>query len=443
MKIHKNNLSRRDFIDNSIKGVGALAAYSMVKGTAQASPARDGNSKVVVVTNTNALSGKKINIQVAQSMMDRGIQELTGIQDLGEAWSSFFPVLTLQTIISIKVNTLFNTSFTHPEITQCAVNGLTRMQVGGTTFPPENIIIWDEDSGRLQSYGGYTLNSSTTGVRCFGTDGKRSTSTFKIHTTSQYLSKILTDTSDYLINLCMLKSHSMSGVSFSMKNHLGSTLNPGALHGSDSKCDPFIPALNALEPIRTKQKLLICDGIWGTKSGGPGGSPTDKPCKLVFGLDPVAFDYVCMQLLKDLGMSNTYVTRASHINTAAGEPYNLGTNDPANIDLINLDTTKVNQNDDENRLPQTFNLFQNFPNPFNSRTTLSFTVAKPSAVRIDVFDIKGELVNTLADNFYSNGYFSAHWDGTTTAGQKVASGSYLCRLTAGDFTRTIKMQLIQ
>ena len=440
MDRHKSNLSRRDFI---IKGAGTMAAYSMVKGTAQASPARDGNSRLVIVTNTGVLSGKKINIEVAQSMMDSGIQEFTGIADVGQAWSSLFPVLTQQTVISIKVNTLFNTSYTHPEIAQCVVNGLCRMQVEGQSFPPENIIIWDENSGRLEDYGRYTINRSSTGVRCFGTDGQNNGQIYKIHTSNQRLSKILTDMCDYVVNLCMLKSHGMSGVSFSMKNHLGSTLNAGGLHGSDSKCDPFIPALNALEPIRSKQKIVICDGLWGTKSGGPGGSPTDKPCKLVFGFDPVAFDYVCMQLLKDLGMPNSYINSATHIATAAGAPYNLGTNDPAKIDVINLDTTQVDQSGADRGLPGTFNLFQNFPNPFNAHTTFSFTVAEPSTVRIEVFNIRGERVNTLADAFYSSGYYSVHWDGTTSGGERAASGTYLCRLTAGSFNQTIKMHLIQ
>jgi uncharacterized protein (DUF362 family) len=411
----------------------------MLKGT---SHAHNGNSTVVVVTNTNAISKNKITIEVAQSMMDRGITALTGITDVGEAWRSLFPVLTRQTVINIKVNTLFNTSFTHPEITQCAVNGLTRMQVDGQAFPQENIIIWDNSSGLLTS-AGYKINHSTTGVRCFGTDGNYQSSNVKVHTSNQRISKILTDMSDYMINLSMLKSHSMAGVSFSMKNHLGTINNPGGLHGSDDKCDPFIPALNALEPIRTKQKLLICDGIFATRSGGPGGAPTDKPCKLVFGFDPVAFDYVCLQLLKDLGMTNTYINKASHINTAASAPYNLGTNDPVQINVIDLDTTNVNYDNDNNRLPRTCNLFQNFPNPFNSRTTLSFTIANPTDVRIDIFDINGQLVNTLAEGRYRDGNYSVQWNGTTTAGQNVASGTYLCRLTAGDFTRTIRMQLVQ
>ena len=65
--------------------------------------------------------------------------------------------------------------------------------------------------------------------------------------------------SDYMINLSVLKNHGTAGVTLSMKNHYGTCDDPGSIHGG--YCDPYIPALNNLSPIRDKQVLNICDAI--------------------------------------------------------------------------------------------------------------------------------------------------------------------------------------
>lgn len=95
--------------------------------------------------------------------------------------------------------------------------------------------------------------------------------------------------------------------------------------------------------------------------------------------------------------------------------------------------------------PQTvsnFNLEQNSPNPFNpiaGMTTLNFSVAKRSAVRIDVFDMKGAFVRTLVNEELTPGQYPVTWDGTDATGQEVPSGTYIAKMSAADFTSSIKM----
>jgi len=89
-------------------------------------------------------------------------------------------------------------------------------------------------------------------------------------------------------------------------------------------------------------------------------------------------------------------------------------------------------------LPRSFFLNQNFPNPFNPRTVISFDVPTRSQVRLDVFNILGQHVTTLVDETLPAGTYSEDFEGS-----QYASGVYLYRLKAGDFEETRKMVLLK
>jgi len=95
---------------------------------------------------------------------------------------------------------------------------------------------------------------------------------------------------------------------------------------------------------------------------------------------------------------------------------------------------------DENpiTLPNQFSLDQNYPNPFNPTTTIEFNLPTPSQVEITVYNITGQTVGVIADGYYPAGNHRVDWD----AG-KLASGVYLYRISAGDFTATKKMILLK
>jgi flagellar hook assembly protein FlgD len=83
------------------------------------------------------------------------------------------------------------------------------------------------------------------------------------------------------------------------------------------------------------------------------------------------------------------------------------------------------------------------PNPFNPNTVIMFAIPKPGEVRIEVFNVLGQKVKTLANEFSKAGYKRVEWDGTDDNGSSVASGVYLYRMTAGDFSETKKMLLLK
>jgi hypothetical protein len=88
-------------------------------------------------------------------------------------------------------------------------------------------------------------------------------------------------------------------------------------------------------------------------------------------------------------------------------------------------------------------LHQNHPNPFNPATTISFVVPRPMRIELAVFSLDGALVRRLVDGPSPPGLQEVHWDGTNEAGQRVASGVYFCRYTAGTFVQTRKMVLLE
>lgn len=71
------------------------------------------------------------------------------------------------------------------------------------------------------------------------------------------------------------------------------------------------------------------------------------------------------------------------------------------------------------------------PNPFHETSRLSFQISADSRVRLEIFDIQGRLIRTLADGVYPAGETSVLWDGRDSSDRKVGAGSYMYRVTAG------------
>lgn len=93
--------------------------------------------------------------------------------------------------------------------------------------------------------------------------------------------------------------------------------------------------------------------------------------------------------------------------------------------------------------PQNFSLFQNHPNPFNPETEISYDLPKDSWVKLSIYNIMGQKVATLVDQFEPAGHKTVRWGGKNENGAEVASGTYFYRLAAEDFTATKRMVLLR
>ena len=95
-------------------------------------------------------------------------------------------------------------------------------------------------------------------------------------------------------------------------------------------------------------------------------------------------------------------------------------------------------------LPLTNALHQNFPNPFNPETTISFDLNEEAVVSLTIYDMAGQVVRELAaGKVMAAGHYSSLWDGRDNNGDRVGSGLYFYRLGAGDFTSVKKMVLLK
>ncbi len=97
----------------------------------------------------------------------------------------------------------------------------------------------------------------------------------------------------------------------------------------------------------------------------------------------------------------------------------------------------------EANLPQEYVLHQNYPNPFNPTTEIRFSLPSAGDVTLQVYNLLGQQVRSLAGGFYEAGSHTLSWDGTNQAGQSVSSGVYFYRLQAGSFEETKKMMLLK
>jgi flagellar hook assembly protein FlgD len=84
---------------------------------------------------------------------------------------------------------------------------------------------------------------------------------------------------------------------------------------------------------------------------------------------------------------------------------------------------------------------ENYPNPFNPSTNIVFSLPQSSHVRLEVFNVLGQRVVTLADEYMTAGSHTLEWNGTDANGQQAASGVYFYRLQTEASTLTKKMLL--
>lgn len=109
------------------------------------------------------------------------------------------------------------------------------------------------------------------------------------------------------------------------------------------------------------------------------------------------------------------------------------------IDDIRLDKAPVDTHaEQEGALPDGFDLKQNYPNPFNPSTRIAFQLPESSSVTIELYDVTGQLVTTLINDYMDAGYHEVTFDGT-----HLASGMYLYRMMARDFVQTRKLMIIR
>jgi hypothetical protein len=126
--------------------------------------------------------------------------------------------------------------------------------------------------------------------------------------------------------------------------------------------------------------------------------------------------------------------RASTTGTTLGDYDTVAGQDPENCDPVTGvgDTPAL----------QSFAL-RAFPNPFNADTRVEFNLDAPGRLEVAVFSVTGQRVRVLSDRSYPVGTGSAAWDGRDAYGRRVASGTYLIRVTGSGFAQSTPVTLLR
>jgi hypothetical protein len=106
------------------------------------------------------------------------------------------------------------------------------------------------------------------------------------------------------------------------------------------------------------------------------------------------------------------------------------------------DTTVANE--DETQIPEANPIMLKiYPNPFNPSTTISFSLPSKSNIRINIYNIKGQLVKTLINETFERGLHRVLWNGDSNIGSLTGSGIYLIKMTANGKTDVKKAMMLK
>jgi uncharacterized protein (DUF362 family) len=295
-------------------------------------------SRIIVVKSPRVIdTSGKVDSDILSQMIQQGLCKLTLESKSEDALRHYF---STQDRIGLKVNCLAGKmASTHPEVALTVADMLK-----GMGSKKEDIIIWDRSSEELKEIG-FPLNLKGDGYFCLGTDTQGvgySEDLIQYKNIGSLLSEVMVNLTNVQINVPVLKDHSLSGVTCSLKNYFGAIHNPNKYH--ENGCDPYIADLNAVPQIKVQQKLVVCDALRIQYNGGP--SYHLKWAKyfggVIVGDDSVAVDFVGYKIIDRIRERNGLPTLdkanriPKHIFTAADQDHQLGKAKMEEIDLVEM-----------------------------------------------------------------------------------------------------------
>jgi uncharacterized protein (DUF362 family) len=201
----------------------------------------------------------------------------------------------------------------------------------------KDIVVFDRLSEDLEAAGFHIADRSGR-ARVAGNDAFGYEEDLAVYgSAGSLLSKAVTRVCDGIVNVPVLKDHSIAGVTIALKNLFGAIHNPNKYHTSAG--DPYIADVYMLPPIRSKVRLAICDAMTAQYEGGPSYMPQwSWPLNaLLVARDPVALDYTGWRIIEakraEMGLK-PLDPRPSYIATAASR--GIGTNDPRRIERVEV-----------------------------------------------------------------------------------------------------------
>ena len=188
-----------------------------------------------------------------------------------------------------------------------------------------------------------------------------------------------------------------------------------------------INTFDAVTPINTATRIAQ----FANKSGNPGGYPYSAATLNLIAAD----DARVISMPYDLMFLYTDADEAKALSELSARARVLG-------DVLEYFGASLNPGD-VTAVPGAEKFAaRNYPNPFNPKTTIAYTVAKPGHMTLKIYNVRGELVKTLIDGVV-NTSSTIEWDGDNNAGAKVSSGVYFYEARMGNDVVVNKMALVK
>jgi uncharacterized protein (DUF362 family) len=283
--------NRRDFLKRGMTGALFLGGVRSAGASAPPGTPVPGEKSRVVISRDSKLreAGSGVDSARLQKLLDRAIQSLYGFDSPLEAWKK---VVRPGEVVGLKASCLagrgISTSVPLVEaICEC-------LQQAGV----REIVIWDRLNSDLES-ARFKIRERGQGIRCFGNDALGYEEDLAVYgNAASRMSRTLTQVCDAVINLPVLKDHSITGVTIALKSMFGAIHNPNKYH--DNGCDPFVADVCAYAHIRRRLRLVVCDAMRPQCQGGP---PSRGQYQwpyggILIGTDPVAVDRVGLEILE-------------------------------------------------------------------------------------------------------------------------------------------------
>ncbi|MBN2414224.1 T9SS type A sorting domain-containing protein [bacterium] len=149
-----------------------------------------------------------------------------------------------------------------------------------------------------------------------------------------------------------------------------------------------------------------------------------------FDLDAVGLDWISFITIRDMG-------------DIWQEPSGGGDFDLDAVVAVHASTTDARTRPEGGESAAAWSLSSNYPNPFNARTTVEYSLPRRTEVTISVYSVTGRRIRTLVSGTREAGIHRLTWDGTDSSNSHVASGIYICRMNCGEHTAIQKMTLLK
>ncbi|HIA02535.1 MAG TPA: DUF362 domain-containing protein [Myxococcales bacterium] len=341
--------TRREFLVKGAVATGVAVAASTGTAVFQTPAAfarelrTDGAGKLVAVECSKAMKSlNKENAAIVGRMTNQALKHFSGKRTVVKAWRDF---IHPSDTVGIKLNCLASPNLgTSPAMVHAIVRGLQALGI-----PNERIILYEQYKDQLVRRGsGFALNDDPgkgpivmhLGEKSHLTDGgligyEKTAS--KHHSGPSHYSNMLKHCSA-LINVPVIKDHSLAGVTVAMKNMThGNINNPHHYHKHD--CNPQIADIYDHPLIKDKVRLTVCDGLRVLYDGGPQDNNRFKVLhnRIYVTTDAVALDSWGFEIIEELrkkhGKPSLHERHPTGSYLARAEKLGLGVADRKKIEL--------------------------------------------------------------------------------------------------------------